>query len=255
MTKQLLWKRLSTYQFEDLVPLNSWDQLRARFGNNNASFKAFAQKIALKNGWTLDFSQRALNEYKKYVFLGVISDFSVTPSQHIDAVWHEHCLFMKGYRKFCENIIEHDFLHYPELISSQEDTDVYRDQYLKTIALYKREFGCLPPSDIWALPKYAPRPNGIRAKQAVTTLHHEKPEYDLEDLSDLLDGLIETCSSKVKPLHELVPDKALEEIPESSAQPYGGVEPEGCESSSVSDSTSDSGTSCSSSSCGGGCGD
>ena len=93
-------------------------------------------------------------EYKKFVYLGVVSDFTVTPSKIIDVVWHKHLLFTKAYRKFCDTVIEHAFDHHPELISMQDQTGQYYAQYLDTLDLYTLEFGSVPPEAFWGVAKY-----------------------------------------------------------------------------------------------------
>lgn len=154
MNKKELWLRLNAYHFEHVVPSNLWDDVEELFGRRDASSKAFASKIARKSGWSKEFARRALNEYKKFVYLGVVSDFPVTPSKIIDQVWHEHILFSKAYRQFCGDVIDYTFDHNPELIPMTDQTGNFNLQYLDTLALYKIEFGIESPSDIWSVPKF-----------------------------------------------------------------------------------------------------
>lgn len=157
MDKKQLWLNLKAYQFSNLVPAHLWDQLIERFGGQGASGKAFASKIALKLGWENKFAVRAISEYKKFVFLGVVSDFAVTPSKIIDQVWHEHILFSKAYREFCTDVIQFEFNHNPELFPMTDQTNIFNAQYLDTLALYQTEFAMNPPDDIWSIPKYDPQ--------------------------------------------------------------------------------------------------
>lgn len=154
MFKKDLWVRLRSYQFDHIVSPGIWDQLTARFGHTTPSEKAFAGKIARKHGWETTFALRALTEYKKFVYLGVTGDFMVTPSKVIDVVWHEHILFSRAYRDFCNEVLGQVFDHYPELIPADEQTARYNAQYIETIALYKKEFGLEPPEGIWGNTKF-----------------------------------------------------------------------------------------------------
>lgn len=154
MTKKELWLRLKAYHFEHLVPVGIWDAVSAKFAGKNACTQAFAHKISTQYGWKLNFAQRALEEYKKFVYLGVVSDFAVTPSEVIDKVWHKHLLFSKAYRIFCNEVIEHTFDHTPELIKIEEQIEIYQWQYFETLALYKSEFNTEPPADVWGIPKF-----------------------------------------------------------------------------------------------------
>jgi len=154
MHKKDLWLRLKNYHFDHIVAPGFWEHVTARFGNTNPSVKAFARKIAKKHGWKNIFAYRALEEYKKFVYLGLLSHFQVTPSKVIDVVWHEHLLFSKAYRDFCNDVIERQFDHHPELLPVEEQTSRFGEQYLKTLELYKTEFGLEPPQDIWYNTKF-----------------------------------------------------------------------------------------------------
>ncbi len=154
MNKKELWLRLKNYHFDHIVPANLWGNIVAAFGDTDASTKAFAAKIAKKHNWSNPFALRAVAEYKKFVYLGVVSKFHVTPSKDIDVVWHEHLLFSKAYREFCNNVIEYTFDHHPELIPMADETDRFSAQYLDTLDLYKTEFGVYPPAAIWGNPKF-----------------------------------------------------------------------------------------------------
>ena len=153
--KPALWMRLSQYHFDHLVPKHLWDEVLEKFGSGNASLKAFADKLARKLRWKRHFALMAIWEYKKFVYLGTISSFPVTPSKIIDAVWHEHLLFSKGYRDFCSEVIGRDFDHNPELIPVDEVTATFKENYLQTLALYRFEFGMEPPAEIWYATKFS----------------------------------------------------------------------------------------------------
>jgi hypothetical protein len=152
--KKELWLRLCNYQFEDLVTPNMWDQIAAKLGGRNASVKAFAGKLARKHGWNEAFALRAIAEYRKFVYLGVISDFVVTPSDVIDKVWHQHILFSKAYRNFCRDVISYEFDHNPELFPLEGQIEQYQKQYYHTLQLYKQEFGKEATASIWGHTKF-----------------------------------------------------------------------------------------------------
>ena len=127
--KKALWLRLRQYRFTDIVPPQLWNHVTEAFGGADASTKAFASKIARKHDWSTSFALRAIDEYRKYVFLGVTSDSVVTPSKVIDTVWHEHLLFTRAYREFCQNVLHRDFDHHPELMPTGHQTSVYAQQF------------------------------------------------------------------------------------------------------------------------------
>src|SRR5215203_1376877 len=78
MNKKDLWLRLKAYHFNHLVPPHLWIKVTAAFGGEDASTKTFADKIASKLEWKHRFALRAIREYKKFIYLGAVSDFVVT---------------------------------------------------------------------------------------------------------------------------------------------------------------------------------
>ena len=166
--KKQLWLRLKNYHFDELVPSQLKDHVRAIFGGADASTQAFASKLSRKLGWTHAFALRAIEEYRKFVYLGVVSDFIVTPPKAIDQVWHEHLLFSRPYREFCHDVLERDFDHNPELVPSEEQTEVFQIQYASTLNLYRDEFNVMPPADIWGTPKFATYDSRIEMPKPTT---------------------------------------------------------------------------------------
>ena len=154
MNKKELWLKLRGYHFDHLVPTNLWQHISSAFGGADAFSKAFAAKIARKHGWSNAFALHAISEYKKFVYLGVVSDFHVTPSKIIDVVWHEHILFTRAYREFCDGVIAYQFDHHPELIPMADETGRFNAQYLDTVEFYASEFGYEPPTAIWGETKF-----------------------------------------------------------------------------------------------------
>lgn len=154
MNKQALWLRLKAYTFQHVVTPNLTERIVQMFGGTDASLHAFATKISNKHQWEKRSVLRAMEEYKKFVYLGVTQGFQVTPSSVIDMIWHEHILFSKAYREFCEEVLLQPFDHYPELVPIQDETGRFSAQYLDTLIAYKLEFGIDPPEAFWGRPKF-----------------------------------------------------------------------------------------------------
>ena len=155
MTKKELWLQIKNYHFENLVHPSIWDNISSKFCGKNPFTKAFVNKINDKHKFK-DYKLvlRAIGEYKKFVYLGVVSDCIVTPSKIIDTIWHEHLLFTSGYRNFCKDIISYNFDHNPQLLQIEVQTKVYNAQYEYTLKLYQTEFGIKPPAQFWGETKY-----------------------------------------------------------------------------------------------------
>ena len=185
--KKQLWLRLKGYYFDNLVPDHLVDRVIATFGGADASTRAFAGKISHKLGWRMPFALRAIDEYRKFVYLGIVSDTQVTPPKVIDQVWHEHLLFSKAYREFCHEVLGRDFDHHPELLPTPGQTEVFEAQYAATLALYETEFNVRPPSDIWGTPKFDVRrparaPEGMPSVDEDPAMAHEdRPLHQLFD--------------------------------------------------------------------------
>lgn len=114
-------------------------------GDNNI----FWQKLTEENSWSLAFSKKAFDEYKKFIYLAKKYGCKVVPSKTIDKVWHLHMTFTKSYwNELCQEVIQMEFHHVP---SSQGKDAEFSDNecYEKTKELYEKEFGFAPPSLYW----------------------------------------------------------------------------------------------------------
>jgi uncharacterized protein (TIGR04222 family) len=112
---------------------------------------SFSKRLAKDNGWSLSYTQRAIAEYKKFVFLAVVTGHPVTPSDQIDQVWHLHLSYTRSYwQNFCPNILQMNLHHNPTRGGLAEGLK-FEDWYSKTLDSYQQFFG-MPPNDIWSAP-------------------------------------------------------------------------------------------------------
>ncbi len=113
---------------------------------------SFSKRLARDNVWSLTYAQRAIAEYKKFVFLAVVAGHPVTPSDQVDQVWHLHLSYTRSYwLEFCPNILQMDLHHNPTCGGLTEEIK-FEDWYIKTLDSYRQFFG-MPPRDIWSTPK------------------------------------------------------------------------------------------------------
>lgn len=130
--QQTLWDKIKDFEFDEL---NS--QL------------TFTDRLARENGWTIEYSIRAIHEYKKFIFMLCIADHPLTPSDQVDQVWHLHLLYTQSYwTDFCQNLIGRQIHHGPTK-GGKAEGDKYNDLYEKTLQLYKVQFEREVPADIW----------------------------------------------------------------------------------------------------------
>lgn len=122
------------------------DDTRKIIFNFNLPFGT--EYLKQKYNWDPAYSQLAILEYKRFVYLAITSRQEVTPSMDIDEVWHTHILHTRSYTKFTKEIGQ-SFHHDPGMPNARGD---YQEQYLRTLALYQSTFNESAPSTIWPRP-------------------------------------------------------------------------------------------------------
>jgi len=129
--QQLLWQRIRQYDLDEAA----------------VAFP-FSARLARENGWGWAFALRAIEEYKRFMFLVCAADSPLTPSDAVDQVWHLHLLYTESYwNVFCAKTLGRQIHHGPTKGGSRQRA-TFQDTYAATQALYRKFFGP-PPSDIW----------------------------------------------------------------------------------------------------------
>jgi len=127
-----LWNRICDFTLEDPA----------------ASF-SFTQRLARDNHWSLPFATRVVEEYKRFMFLAVVCDHVVSPSDAVDQVWHLHLVYTRSYwDEFCGEVLQHPIHHGPTR-GGKTETTKFVDLYDKTKRSYFDKFGVEPPVEIW----------------------------------------------------------------------------------------------------------
>jgi hypothetical protein len=126
-----------------------WDKVKEFELDDPTSSLTFTHRLARENGWTLEYSIRAVHEYKKFIFMLCIADHSLTPSDQVDQVWHLHLLYTQSYwTDMCQNTLGKQIHHGPTK-GGKAEGEKYNDLYEKTLQLYTTLFDRNPPPDIW----------------------------------------------------------------------------------------------------------
>jgi hypothetical protein len=116
--------------------------------NPDSNF-SFSQRLARENGWTVQYAKSVINEYKKFIFLAVIAEHPVTPSDQVDQVWHLHLSYSRSYwEEFCSKVLQQPLHHQPTR-GLKEDQENFPKWYSKTLTSYAKLFQTQPPADIW----------------------------------------------------------------------------------------------------------
>ena len=119
----------------------------------------FSRRLANENGWSHAFARRAIDEYRRFVFLAMVCEHPVTPSDEVDQVWHLHLCYTRSYwDELCGQVLPRPLHHGPTRGGGDERAK-FDDWYRRTLASYERVFGEPPPASWWPAPavRFAPR--------------------------------------------------------------------------------------------------
>ncbi len=126
-----------------------WARLSDAPIGDSAAAMTFAHRLARETLWPVAYADRAISEYKRFVYLACVSSTDLTPSAAIDEVWHLHLSYSRDYwERFCPEIVGRPLHHGPTSGGAAESAR-YRKQYGRTLSLYREEFGESPPPDLW----------------------------------------------------------------------------------------------------------
>jgi hypothetical protein len=110
---------------------------------------SFAARLARENGWSPPYTERVIEEYRRFCFLAVSSGHPVTPSDAVDQVWHLHLTYTRDYwDRFCPEVLGRPLHHGPTAGGPDEQHRFY-EQYAATLRSYERTFGHAPATEIW----------------------------------------------------------------------------------------------------------
>jgi hypothetical protein len=109
----------------------------------------FLHRLCRENRWTRAEGERAIFEYKRFLYLARVSPDPVTPPEAVDQVWHLHLLYTRSYwEEMCGGILGRPLHHGPTKGGAEED-EKFGDWYGRTRALYEAEFGAAPAARWW----------------------------------------------------------------------------------------------------------
>ncbi len=131
-TEQVLWDRIASFSIDE--------------GDEALTFP---RRLARENGWTTAYANRAIEEYKRFMFLAVVAGHPVTPSDQVDQVWHLHLTYTQSYwDRFCGQVLNKPIHHGPTK-GGPEEAEKFDRWYQNTLESYTRFFDQEPPADIW----------------------------------------------------------------------------------------------------------
>jgi uncharacterized protein (TIGR04222 family) len=102
-----------------------------------------------ENGWSADFTRRALAEYRRFLFLCMSAEHPVCPSEAVDQVWHLHLIYTRSYwDDLCGRVLGKPLHHGPTRGGHDEGVK-HHDMYTQTLDSYRQFFAEEPPQNIW----------------------------------------------------------------------------------------------------------
>ncbi|KQT61495.1 hypothetical protein ASG52_00975 [Methylobacterium sp. Leaf456] len=128
--QRALWARIAAHPFER--------------GDHALDFTA---RLARDRGWDPAFARRAVEEYRRFCFLAATADTPTTPSEEVDAVWHQHLTYSRDYWEvWCGTVLRMP-LHHDPTAGGPAEAARYRAHYADTLARYEAVFG--PPDPVF----------------------------------------------------------------------------------------------------------
>ena len=107
-----------------------WDTiLKFDFDDPEGEY-VFSTRLASENFWTKNFTEIAILEYKKFMYLAATSSSMVSPSEIIDKVWHLHLVYTESYNDFCK-LLGKQIKHIPSTHNKKEISK-FLDKYKGT---------------------------------------------------------------------------------------------------------------------------
>ena len=126
-----------------------WQKLEAfDIDEADATFP-FSRKLAKNNNWPYSFALKAIEEYKRFLFLCVVLPEGASPSPVIDEVWHLHLTYTHNYwTSLCQQTLGRPIHHTPSK-GGKTEKQKHEQWYQDTLVQYERIFTTKPPADVW----------------------------------------------------------------------------------------------------------
>ena len=92
-------------------------------------------------GWTLEQSLIAVEEYRRFLFLSVTSAEIIVPTKFVDSVWHTHILDTRKYMDDCQQLFGFYLHHFPYFgMRGEEDQANLQAAFKKAADVYEAAF-------------------------------------------------------------------------------------------------------------------
>ncbi len=133
----------------DLIITERWEKIKSFQIDDSTAEEPFSFVLREEMQWEEGFAILAIQEYKKFMLLSSLYPSLMTPSVHVDTVWHLHLLYTRSYQRFCAEALDCKFLHHEPSKGGEDEEGYFKGLYQDTLAKYDELFGEPPPTEIW----------------------------------------------------------------------------------------------------------
>jgi hypothetical protein len=138
-----------------------WNKISEFPLNEPEAAVTFSDKLKEQQQWTISYTERVIEEYRKFIFLCMVAPKGASPSKAVDEAWHLHLTYTKSYWiDLCKNTLGREIHHHPSKGGTAENHK-HKEWYKETLDLYKELFGKNAPADIWPDPSIIPEPGNM----------------------------------------------------------------------------------------------
>jgi hypothetical protein len=121
-----------------------WEKLAKFEVSPPGNLFSFVGRLARENDWPVAIARLAFEEYRRFLYLSVVTPQPLTASDAIERVWRLHLEYPTHYRQsLCREVLGRRLRHPPSDGAGREAG------YGATLAAYEAEFGNAPPGEIW----------------------------------------------------------------------------------------------------------
>lgn len=127
-----------------------WQKIDEHIQHDAPGTRAFRDRLACENRWSLEFVDRAIREYQRFLYLAATIGHPVSPSETVDEVWHLHLIHTHSYwTVLCGDVLKRPLHHHPSRGGTAEKVKL-ENWYRNTLESYRRIFAEEPPPEIWS---------------------------------------------------------------------------------------------------------
>lgn len=141
--------QMSTIQSVTAEQLELWKALQEFDFDEPGATNPFSLRLGKEQGWSAEYVERVVEEYRRFLFLTMVAGHVVCPSEDVDRAWHEHLLHSRSYwDRLCGTVLKRNLHHDPSR-GGPGELRKHWTMYRETLKSYRRIFGAAPPQEVW----------------------------------------------------------------------------------------------------------